>query len=88
MHPAASLCPPPPKSFADINLIDPNASSCGQILYQLAKAMEININREISICRYTSIRTDTGGSKCGNTEPETLITCAELIKYGADPGFI
>ncbi|MFH0701931.1 MAG: bifunctional oligoribonuclease/PAP phosphatase NrnA [bacterium] len=74
--------------FANINWIEPQASACGQILYKLIKPLKVNLTKNIATNFYTAILTDTGGFKFENTKPETLETCAELIRAGANPEYI
>ena len=71
--------------FAKINFIDPAAAASGQIIYNLARMLEIEITKDIATCLYTSILTDTGGFKFENTRPETFYICAELVNAGANP---
>jgi len=75
-------------NFADINIIDPQASACGQILYGLIQQLDAKITKDIATCLYVSILTDTGGFKFENTKSQTLLTCSELLKYGVDSAFI
>jgi len=70
--------------FADINIINPDASATGQILYDIIKSLNINITKNIATDLYTAILTDTGGFRFENTKPETLEICADLIRAGAD----
>ena len=74
--------------FAHINWIEPQASSCGQILYELIEPLGVKLTKDIAINLYTAILTDTGGFKFENTSAETLEICAKLIKAGVDPGYI
>lgn len=71
--------------FGKLNIIDGNASSAGQVLYDLLTELKINIDKETAICLYTAILTDTGGFKYENTSAKTLITAADLVSAGAEP---
>jgi phosphoesterase RecJ-like protein len=72
------------KGFASINLIDPYASSTGEVVYRLIKPMGISLTKGIATNIYTAILTDTGGFKFESTKPETFRICAKLIEHGAD----
>lgn len=70
--------------YAKINLIDPKASSCGEILYDLFKAHNIEITKDIANCLYVAIMTDTGAFRYDNTTTKTLCTAADLLECGAN----
>ncbi len=71
--------------FADVDWIKPSAAATGEVLYELIKALDVKLTREIAINLYTAILTDTGGFKFENTKPSTFKICAELLEAGADP---
>lgn len=68
--------------FGDINFIDSNASSVGEIIYQLLKINGYDIKPDTAICLYTSILTDTGGFKYSNTTSMTFNIAGDLINTG------
>jgi bifunctional oligoribonuclease and PAP phosphatase NrnA len=74
--------------YAEHNWIDPDASSVGEMLFQLFDRGGFNICRDAAICLYTSMITDTGNFRYSNTTAETLRVAGELIKLGADPAAI
>lgn len=71
-------------NYGKLNLIETNASSCGEILFDIFKTNNYIINKDIAMCLYTSILTDTGGFKYSNTTPKTLNITGELIGTGID----
>lgn len=73
--------------FGDINIVDSNASSVGEILYFIIKDM-LPIDEDIASCLYTSIITDTGSIRHSNTTPKCLRVLADLVEKGASPNFI
>lgn len=73
------------ENFGDFNWIDPDASSCGEMLFKLYKEMGLNINEEIAIMLYVAILTDTGSFRYECTSPETHRIAGELIKLGVHP---
>jgi len=73
------------KGFADYNLIAPNASSTGEVLYGFLKEEGFEINKEIATCLYVAILTDTGGFKYESTKAETLSVASNLIESGVNP---
>jgi len=73
--------------FGDINWVDAKASSACQILYRLCDKMKI-MDKNIALCLYTGIFTDTGNFTYTNTTKETHKIVAELMHYGVSPRLI
>lgn len=71
--------------FGDINLVDPKASSTGEMIYNLFKVAEQEITEEIAKALYTSLITDTGRFVHSNTSPECLRIASRLMEHGANP---
>ena len=69
-------------SFGTINLIDPNVAASAVVTYKLIGEMGIPLDRDIAVCLYTGILTDTGSFKYRNTTPEIHHIAADLISYG------
>lgn len=67
--------------YGDINLVE-KSSSCGEIIYNLAKSIKIPIDKEAAICLYTAIMTDTGSFRYNNTSLATLKVVQELFAKG------
>ena len=55
------------ENFGDFNWVDPEASSCGEMIFNLYKEMELNINEEIATMLYVAILTDTGSFQYDST---------------------
>ena len=70
--------------FADENFVDGDASSAGQIIYELLIKMNIEITKEIAQQLYTAICSDTGCFKYSNVSPKTMMIAAELLKLDID----
>jgi bifunctional oligoribonuclease and PAP phosphatase NrnA len=66
--------------YGDINYVDTSASAVGEIVYKLLKSLNVDIDKEIALCLYTSIVSDTGGFRHSNTTENTHIIAGELIK--------
>jgi len=65
---------------ADGLWIDQKAAAVGEMVYHLINALEVPISRDMAICLYTAIITDTGGFRYSNTRPESHLIAAELLK--------
>lgn len=74
--------------FGTINWIDPTASACGEMIYNLCKAIGGRISREIAECLYMALVTDTGSFHFPNTTDRTLKVASELVKAGVKPAKI
>lgn len=71
--------------FGDYQLIDPNASSCGEVLYDYFKENNWEITSDAAKCLYTAIMTDTGNFRFENTNAKVFRAVAELVEKGANP---
>lgn len=71
-------------SYGKLNWVVENASSAGEVLYNMFKTKNIPVSKEMAECLYVSILTDTGCFRYENTSPKTLEIAAELIKLGAN----
>lgn len=72
------------EKFATINWIEADATSTGQVVHVLAKALNIEVTKEIASLLYTTLLTDTGCYSLSNTNAKALSWGAELINLGAD----
>lgn len=67
--------------FGDINWVEPNASSCSEMIYKLYKKLRLPLDREAALFLYTGILTDTGSFRYPNTSSFTHKAVSELLKY-------
>jgi phosphoesterase RecJ-like protein len=72
------------EKFGDINWIQPQASSCSEMVYELYKKMKIPFDREAALCLYTGMVSDTGSFRYTNTHSSTHKAAAELLGYGIE----
>jgi phosphoesterase RecJ-like protein len=70
--------------FGHLNHIVGNASSTGEILYDLLKELGIDLTPEIAEALYIAVVTDTGRFQYANTSAKSLRLAAELVEAGAD----
>ena len=70
--------------YAPKSLIAPSKASCGEIVMQLIKALNGNIDREEADLLYMAVSTDCGCFVYANTRADTLRAAAELLDCGAD----
>jgi len=70
---------------AHYSYVNTKAAATGEIVYDLIiNYFKRNLNKDIALCLYTAIVTDTGGFRYTNTTPETLMICADLMRQGID----
>ena len=67
--------------FGMINIVDRLAPAAGEVLFYFFKSIEAKLNREIAICLYTAISSDTGSFKYDSTRKETFEAARELLDY-------
>ncbi|MDX9917340.1 MAG: bifunctional oligoribonuclease/PAP phosphatase NrnA [Gudongella sp.] len=68
--------------FGDINIVDPQSSSTGEMIFSFLESLELPIDREIATCIYTAISTDTGRFTYQNVTGKTHIIISKLYDYG------
>ena len=70
--------------FGDVNLVVSDASSTGEILYDLFHELGVQLTPEIAEALYIALVTDTGRFQYTNTTPKSLRMAAELVEAGAN----
>ena len=76
------------RSFGDINWVDSTAAAVGEMIYNLCKALGVEVTKEIAECIYTALLTDTGSFHFSNTTERTLKIASELVRRGVEPARI
>lgn len=71
-------------NFADANYVDGNASATSEILLELFRKMDVEIDDDIAKDLYTAICSDTGCFKYSNVTPKTMRAAADLLEYNFD----
>ena len=73
--------------YGAINWIDETACAVGEMIYKIAKALQVELTPEIATNIYTAVVTDTGSFQFACTTAETFRMAADLAEHGADvPG--
>lgn len=70
------------RRFGDINWVDPEASSCSEMVYRLYKKLGVKIDKEAALSIYTGIMTDTGSFRYSSTSSSTFEAASQLLKSG------
>ena len=70
--------------YADNNLIMADRSSCGEIVADLIEAVHGDIDKTEANLLYIAVSTDTGCFQYANTNENTFLAAAKLVRYGAE----
>ena len=70
--------------YAKESFIDSDAAATAEIIYDLIRVLQIEIDQKIASCIYTGISTDTGCFNYANVTPKTHLIAADLLKTGID----
>jgi len=78
-HVTDGVLPPGPR------YVDPQAAATGELVVEIAEALDWAIPEAAARALYVAILTDTGGFRFSNTRPRTLRVAADLLECGVDP---
>lgn len=70
--------------FADLDLIHPEASSTGEMIFDLFQHLGVTMNQKMRDALYTAILTDTGSFRFSNTTARVHQIAAVLLEQGVD----
>lgn len=71
-------------SFSSKECVDGDVAACGEIVFDIIRALGCKFTKKLCDLLYIAISTDTGRFLHGNTTPESHKKAAELISNGAD----
>ena len=66
--------------FMEVNSVDGNACATCAMIWELLRCMDISPDREIAMCLYTGISTDTGNFSFSCTNAEAFQAMADLME--------
>ena len=75
-------------SFADVSIVDPEASSTGEIIWRIAKWNEWKLDTAIAEALWVAIVTDSGRFAYDSTKPGTMRAAGDLLKHGVRTALI
>lgn len=70
--------------YAEKTYLDGDAAANCEIIYDLAKELSVEVDKNIALALYTGISTDTGCFRFSNTTATTLRIGANLMESGID----
>jgi len=71
--------------FGDLNLVDVNSSSTGELIFKVIKQGGFPVDRDVAGNVFAAIQADTGSFRYDNTSPTCLRIAAEMMDHGASP---
>lgn len=72
--------------FAGATYVDADAPATGEIIYDFAVALGVELTPDIANNLYMAITCDTGSFKYSSTTPKTHMVAAKLLECGVDVG--
>ncbi len=75
---------PTNSNFGDINIVNPEAASVTEMIYDIIKKLGYEISINVAECILTGLITDTGSFKFSNTNYKSLKIASELVKKGVN----
>lgn len=74
--------------FADYLLLNSDSASACEVVFEVIKALGVEIDMDIANCLFTGITTDTGCFRYSSVTSSTFRAAAELVDMGADNAMI
>ena len=74
--------------YRDYCYVDTDASSIGEIIVGIVPDIWNMMTKDIAICIYSSILTDTGSFSYSNTSPKVLMISSKLLNIGIRPDYV
>lgn len=71
-------------NFGDINLVDSSRASTGEIVYDVIKGLDLNLDKDVATHLYTAISMDSGRFMYDKVDDKTHEIVAKLIREGID----
>jgi phosphoesterase RecJ-like protein len=71
--------------FGAINWFDGGAAACGEMVFEVIRALDVPLSVEMATHLYVAILTDTGSFHHSSLSPLTFDICRQLLEAGVDP---
>ncbi len=73
------------EDFGDFYWVDTTACATGVMIHRLLVAAGHPISRDVAVCVYTAILSDTGSFRYSNADPEAFRVASDMVALGVDP---
>jgi phosphoesterase RecJ-like protein len=74
--------------FGSVSLVDPRTAATAVLTAELIGRLGIGLTRDVAMCLYAGLVTDTGSFRFSATTPEVHRFAARLLEAGADPAAV
>ena len=71
--------------YGAVNWHDESAAACGEMVFDLIRALGVPLSLEIATHIYLAILTDTGSFHHSNITPRTFDICRQTVEAGVNP---
>lgn len=71
--------------YGALNWFDESAAACGEMVFDLIRALHVPLTLEIATHVYLAILTDTGSFHHSNITPRTFDICRQTVEAGVNP---
>ena len=71
--------------YGALNWHDESAAACGEMVFDLIRALDVPLSLEIATHIYLAILTDTGSFHHSNITPRTFDICRQTVEAGVNP---
>jgi phosphoesterase RecJ-like protein len=76
------------RMYGAVNWFDESAAACGEMVFDIIKALGVPLSREIATHIYLAILTDTGSFHHSNITPRTFEICRQTVEAGVNPAIM
>ncbi len=73
------------ENYGVVAWVDTTAPAVGEMVYRLARALGLEIERDVANALYLTLVTDTGGFRFSNTTAAAFDAAGDLVREGASP---
>ena len=73
------------RMYGALNWHDESAAACGEMVFDLIRALDVPLSLEIATHIYLAILTDTGSFHHSNITPRTFDICRQTVEAGVNP---
>jgi phosphoesterase RecJ-like protein len=72
-------------NYGALNWFDVSAAACGEMVFEVIRALGVPLTTEIATHIYIAILTDTGSFHYSNITPRTFEICRQCVEAGVSP---
>ena len=76
------------RMYGAVNWFDESAAACGEMVFDVIKALGVRLTLEIATHIYLAILTDTGSFHHSNITPRTFDICRQAVDSGVNPAIM